>query len=134
MSQEWVLRTLSRLQKHKPLPEYETIKKLIQYDQYRARLFNLKPLGEDQIQIHIYKIKNKGMSRFDTFLESTLKPITMRQPRNNFEQSILDSYDKCRAESLRKYFPMLGDMEIKQLLHDNYLQKNDLKRVFSKSF
>jgi len=64
MSQEWVLRTLEKLQKHQLLPEYDSIKKLIQYDQYMARLFKLKPVGEDQIQIHIYKIKNKGMSHF----------------------------------------------------------------------
>ncbi len=129
MSQEWVLRTLSRLQKHKPLPEYETIKKLVQHDQYRARLFKLKPVGNDQIQIHIYKIKNKGMSHFDTFLESTLQPITIGEPKNSFEQSILKSYDRCRTEALKKYFPMLSDVEIKLLLRDNYLEKKDIRKL-----
>ena len=43
MSQEWVLRALQKLQKHKPLPEYKTIKKLVQHNQYRARLFKMSP-------------------------------------------------------------------------------------------
>ncbi len=121
MSQEWVLRTLMKLQKHKLLPEYEIIKKLVQYDQYRARLFKMFPVGKDKIQIHIYRIKNKGLKSFDTFIERKLPPITISAPRNNFERGILESYDRCRAESLRKYFPMLSDQSIKLLLEDNYL-------------
>ncbi len=131
MSQEWVLRTLERLQKYQPLPEYDSIKKLVQHDQYRARLFKMFPLGENQVQIHIYKIKNKGVKNFDTFMESTLKPIAIGQPRNKFESDVLESYDRCRAEALRKYFPILNDADIRQLLQDNYLQKNDLKRVLN---
>ena len=127
MSQEWVLRTLNKLQKHKPLPEYESIKKLVQHDQYRARLFRMFPVGKYKIQIHIYKIKNKGMGNFDTFIENKLRPIKIAEPVNSFERGILEAYDKCRTESLRKYFPMLSDESIKILLHDNYLQKNDLK-------
>ena len=88
------------------------------------------PVGEDKIQIHIYKIKNKGMSSFDTFIESSLKPITIGYPRNSFERRILDSYDRCRAEDLYKYFPMLNDETITILLKDNYLQKKDLKKFF----
>ena len=130
MSQEWVLRALNKLQKYKPLPEYNTIKKLVKNNQYRARLFKMFPAGEGRIQIHIYKIKNKGMSSFDTFIESTLKPITIGQPRNSFERGILDSYDRCRMEALHKYFPMLNDKTIIILLQDNYLQKIDLKKFF----
>ena len=128
MSQRWVLRTLDRLQRHKPLPEYQTIKKLVQYDQYRARLFKMFPVGTDKIQIHIYKIKNKGANTFDTFSENKLKPIIMTHPRNNFEREILSSYNSCRSEALRKYFPMLGSKNIEQLLLDNYLQKKDIYR------
>ncbi len=127
MSQEWVLRTLRKLQKHKPLPEYESIKKLVQHDQYRARLFKMFPVGKDKIQIHIYRIKNKGLKSFDTFIERKLRPITIAEPTNSFEKNVLESYDRCRTESLRKYFPRLSDMDIKLLLFDNYLQKNDLK-------
>ena len=129
MSQEWVLRTLNKLQKHKPLPEYEIIRKLVKNDQYRARLFKMFPVGKDQIQIHIYRIKNKGMKSFDTFIERKLRPIVLAEPANNFEKNVLESYDRCRAESLRKYFPLLNNMDIKQLLRDNYLQKNDFKRL-----
>ena len=130
MSKEWVIRTLDRLQKYKPLPEYGTIKKLVMADQYRARLFRLKPVGKDKIQIHIYRIKNKGMKSFDTFNESSLKPITIGSPKNDFERGILESYDRCRTEALRKYFPMLSEVEIRVLLQDNYLQKKDMKRIF----
>ena len=128
MSQEWVLRTLNKLQKHKPLPEYKSIKKLVKNDQYRARLFKMFPVGKDKIQIHIYKIKNKGMGSFDTFIENTLRPITIAEPANSFERGILESYDRCRKEALRKYFPMLSDKSITELLQDNYLQKKDLKK------
>ena len=37
MSQEWVIGTLNRLQKYRPMPEYAAIKKLVKYGQYRAR-------------------------------------------------------------------------------------------------
>ena len=56
-----------------------------------------------------------------------MKPITIAEPVNSFEQGILESYDQCRAEALRKYFSMLSDENIIKLLRDNYLQKNDLK-------
>ncbi len=129
MSQEWVLRTVQRLQKHKPLPEYNTIQKLVQNGQYRARLFKMKPRKNNQIRIQIYKIKNKGMKTFDTFIESTLKPITIGAPTNTFERNVLDSYNRCRSEALRKYFPMLNEEKIKVLFQDNYLQKKDVKKV-----
>jgi len=129
MSQHWVLRTLDRLQQYKPLPEYQIIKKLVQNNQYRARLFKIFPVDHNKLQIHIYKIKNKGMNSFDTFIESTLHPITIGAPRNKFERSILESYDRCRGEALKRYFPMLREENIKSLMHDNYLQKKDLKKL-----
>ena len=132
MSQEWVLRALQKLQKHKPLPEYNTIKKLVQHNQYRARLFKMSPVGENQVQIHIYKIKNKGMKSFDTFMESTLRPITLEQPRNSFERGILEAYNRCREEALERYLPMLDKKNINVLLKDNYLQKKDVKNIFSR--
>jgi hypothetical protein len=94
MSQEWVLRTLNKLQRHKPLPEHTIIKHLVEHNQYRARLFKILPVDHNKLQIHIYKIKNKGMNNFDTFIESTLHPITIGAPRNKFERIILESYDR----------------------------------------
>lgn len=70
------------------------------------------------------------MKSFDTFMESTLPPITLGQPRNHFERGILESYDKCRVEALERYFPILSAKSIKSLMHDNYLQKKDLKKIF----
>jgi len=129
MSQEWVLRTLNRLQHYKSLPEYKTIKKLVEQNQYRARLFKMFPIGDDKIQIQIYKIKNKGSKSFDTFIESKLRPIAITAPINNFEREILTSYNICRAEALQKYFPMLNKQNIKYLVQDNYLQKNDISKI-----
>ncbi len=128
MSQEWVLRTLKRLQKYQPMPEYRSIVKLVQNNQYRARLFKMFPVGKDKIQIKIYKIKNKGLKEFDTFIESELKPIVIDKPRNSFERNILGSYDRCRSEALHKYFPMLSADIINILLNDNYLQKKDVQK------
>ena len=129
MSQEWVLRTLNRLQQYKPLPEYKSIKWLVSHNQYRARLFKMFPVGNDKIQIYIYKIKNKGAKSFDTFMESELKPITITAPTNNFEREILTSYNTCRTEALHKYFLMLNNLDIKHLLQDNYLQKKDIAEI-----
>lgn len=132
MSQEWILGTLNKLQKHKPLPEYSTIRKLVEHDQYRARLFKMSPIGDTQVQIHIYGIKNKGMKHFDTFMESTLRPITLGQSRNSFERDILASYNRCREEALEHYLPVLEKKNIEILLGDNYLQKNDVKNILRK--
>jgi cephalosporin-C deacetylase-like acetyl esterase len=89
--------------------------------------------GNDKIQIKIYKIKNKGNKDFDTFIESTLRPITIAEPINSFERSILEAYDRCRAEALRKYFSTLTDKNIKHLLEDNYLRPLDLRKVLKKN-
>jgi hypothetical protein len=127
MSKEWVLRTLKKLQKYRPLPEYQQIRELIEHDQYRARLFRMLPVGEDKIQIFIYKIKNKGNASYETFIESTLKPIYLHSPGNTFEMMMVNAYNSCREEALRKYFPMLDSGAIELLKSDNYLQKEDIK-------
>ena len=129
MSQQWVLRTLEKLQNHKPLAKYSSIKKFVLHNQYRARLFRIFPVANNKILIHIYKIKNKGMNSFNTFIESKLKPITIDEPSNNFEKDILNSLNTCRTSALKKYFPMLNDKSIKKLLKDNYIQKQDMLNI-----
>ena len=89
MSQEWILRTMNKLEQQKSLPKYGTIKRFIEHDQYRARLFKMLPVGDDSIQINIYKIKNKGMSNFGTFVESKQRPINLGKPRNKFEKDVV---------------------------------------------
>jgi hypothetical protein len=126
MSQIWVLRALDRLVKYKPLPAYDTIKKFIEHDQYRARLFNLKPLGKEYIQIHLYKIKNKGRNSFNKIKESTLKAIKLSSPKNSFEEGIVNTYNNCRQQALKHYFPSLKEKEIENLLSDNYWKSKDL--------
>lgn len=126
MSKDWVLRTLNRLQKYRPSLEYSMIEKLIQQDQYRARLFRMFPRGKDKVQIHIYRIKNKGSKNYDLKIEQKLDAITMNKPKNSFQSKILYTYNKCRSQALHKYFPMLSDGDITYLLNDNYLKKNDL--------
>jgi len=131
MSQEWVLRTLARLEKYKPLPEYAHIKTLIQHNQYRARLFKISPRGNDQLQIVIYKIKNKGSNSYETFVESTLKPITLNAPNNNFDVMMLDAFNDCKDEALNKYFPMLNSDAVEELKSDNYLKKEAIKKYIN---
>lgn len=65
MSQEWVLRTMNKLIKKNPTMHYATLKRFIEANQYRARLFKLKPKANNTIQITIYKIKNKALKAFD---------------------------------------------------------------------
>jgi hypothetical protein len=129
MSQTWVLRTMDKLQKHKPLPEYNTIKRFIENDQYRARLFKVIPKGSDSIQIEIYTLKNKGQHEFDTFVERKLDLINLKAPKNSFEKKMVKAYNSCRATALHKYFPMLKLNDVNVLLKRNYLKKRDVKEV-----
>ena len=126
MSQEWVIRTLNRLQKYKPIPEYAAILKLVKSGQYRARLFRLKPVGKESIQISIYKIKNKGSKTFEKIKERQLKPININHPVNSFERGIVKAYNDCRIKYLQKYIPSLHHKQIDVLLKDNYIQLQDL--------
>jgi len=132
MSQTWVLRSLNRLVKYKPLPEYDTIKKFIEHNQYRARLFNLKPVGEDSIQIHLYKIKNKGQDSFEKIKERSLKVIKLAKLGNGFEEGVVDAYNDCRREALKSYFPTLRKKIIGKLLEDNYLKRKDLEKYLNR--
>ena len=129
MSQHWVLRAMDKLERHKPLPQYSRIKKLIEHDQYRARLFKVIPVKEESIRIDIYKLKNKGENHFETFVESKLKPINLKDPKNSFEKNMLDAYHNCREKALDKYFPMLNKDDVEVLLKSNYLKKKHIREV-----
>jgi len=72
MSQEWVLRTMNKLIKKMPSQTYTTLKRFIENNQYRARLFRLKPKSHNTIQISIYKIKNKGLKAFSEIKDRQL--------------------------------------------------------------
>ncbi len=80
------------------------------------------PRGEDKVQIHIYRIKNKGSNDYDLKIEQKIPAITMMQPKNGFERGVLDTYNHCRTQELHKYFSMISDKDISYLLNDNYLQ------------
>jgi len=129
MSQEWVIRTLKRLQKYKPIPEYTSILKLVKNGQYRARLFRLKPVGTESIQIIIYKIKNKGLKSFDKIKERQLKPININYPTNSFEKGIIDAYNECRTQYLHRYLPDIPESKVRQLMRDNYIQPEDIASI-----
>ena len=129
MSQEWVLRTMNKLIKKMPSTTYITLKKFIQNNQYRARLFRLKPKSNNTIQISIYKIKNKGLKAFNEIKDRQLPLISITSPRNSFEQRMVKAYNDCRKKKLNKYLPVLTDTEVAYLLKDNYIQKKDVKRL-----
>ncbi len=126
MSKKWILCTLKRLQKYRPLPEYTAIKKLVENDQYRARLFRMFPDGNNAIRIWIHKLKNKGSDDYDIKTVRKLKPITIGKPKNDFQAMLLDAYNECRAQGLRKYFSIFDETEIRRLMKDNYLQPEDV--------
>jgi len=129
MSQEWVLRTINKLIKKMPSKTYTTLKRFIENNQYRARLFRLKPKSNNSIQISIYKIKNKGLKAFDEIKDKQLPPISITSPRNIFEQRMVKAYNDCRSQKLRKYLSILSEPEIRILLQDNYIQKKDIRSV-----
>jgi len=127
MSQKWVARMLKRLQKYKSIPKYTSILKFVKNGQYRARLFKMKPVGKESIQIIIYKIKNKGLKTFEKIKETQLKPININAPKNRFEREIVKAYNDCRIKYLHQYLPELTSIQIKELMHDNYIQLQDIK-------
>ena len=129
MSQKWVLRSLSRLKKFGTIKDYETIKRFIEHNQYRARLFKLLPIGNHSIQIKLYKIKNKGFNAYDIFPENDLKPIVLSAPKNSFEKNIVKAYDDCRKQGLDKYLSDLTDKQVFILLKDNYITANDVVKL-----
>ena len=127
MSQEWVLRTMNKLIKKMPSQTYLTLKRFIKNNQYRARIFRVKPKANNTIQISIYKIKNKGLKAFDRIKDTQLPPISIINPKKGFEERIVNSYNACRVQQLNKYLKVLTSNEISVLLKDNYLQKKDVK-------
>lgn len=127
MSQEWVLGTMDKLTGKMNDNTYRTIRKFVLRDQYRARLFKLKPIGDSSIQITIYKVKNKGLRAFDEIKDIQLSPIDINVPENSFEKGIVKAYNDCRGKYLRKYLDVLSDSQIDALLKDNYTQKADIK-------
>jgi hypothetical protein len=129
MSQEWVLRTMNKLIKKIPSQTYSTLKRFIENNQYRARLFRLKPKLNNTIQISIYKIKNKGLKAFDEIKDRQLPHININKPKNSFEVKMVKAYNDCRKQQLHKYLSILNDGEINLLLKDNYIQKKDVKRL-----
>jgi len=129
MSQEWVLRTMNKLIRKMPSQTYTTLKRFIENNQYRARLFRLEPKPNNTIRISIYKIKNKGLKAFDEIKDRQLPPISITSPRNSFEQRMVKAYNDCRREKLNKYLPILTNTEVSYLLKDNYIQKKDLKVI-----
>ncbi len=112
-----------------PSETYVILKRFIENNQYRARLFRLKPKSNNTIQISIYKIKNKGLKAFDEIKDRQLPPISIISPRNSFEQRMVKAYNDCRKKKLNKYLPVLTDREVTYLLKDNYIQKKDVKRL-----
>lgn len=132
MSQEWVLRTMNKLVKKMHTNVYTTLKRFIENNQYRARLFRLKPKTNNTIQISIYKIKNKGLKAFDEIKDRQLPPIQINAPRNSFEKGIVNAYNDCRKEKLHKCLGFLTEKENRILLSDNYIQKKDVKAILSR--
>lgn len=130
MSKRSILKTLDRLIKYKPLPKYKTLKRLIENNQYRARLFRFAPRGKDKVFVTIHRLKNKGDNDFSKIIESNLKPIKMGNPRNNFEREILKRYDSCRKSGLNKYLPSITDKQVNYLLLDNHIKANDVMKLY----
>lgn len=129
MSQKWVLRTLNRLKKFGTIKDYKTIKKFIEHNQYRARLFKLLPIENNAIQIKLFKIKNKSFDTYDIFTERDLPPIILNSPKNSFEKNIVSAYNQCRSKGLTKYLSELTDAQVLILLRDNYIKADDILSV-----
>ncbi len=134
MSKEWVLRTMDKLVKKMDTQTYRTLRKFISHDQYRARLFRLKPVGDSRIQITIYKIKNKGLKAFDKIRDTQLRPIDINAPGSSFEKGIVKAYNDCRRMYLYQYVDALNDGQIDVLLKGSCIQKADIENILRLPF
>lgn len=127
MSKDWIIGTLDKLLIKYSSNQYKQLKQLVNGNQYRGSLFRLIPLRNNKLRIIISKIKNKGSNSFVEIENKQLSPIDINNPTNNFEKSVVNSFNTCRTQYLNKYFPFLTSSDIKKLLRDNYLQKRDIK-------
>ena len=82
--------------------------------------------GIDGLYYNSQSAKNKTIKQMSK--EWVLKTMKKLIKKNS---SMRDAYNECRTKYLNKYLPMITQDEINTLLTDNYLQKKDIKKIFS---
>jgi len=61
MSKSWILEKLKIAKPYNPtITNFDQIISLVSHNNYRARLFKLKPINDDKLKIILYKINSKN--------------------------------------------------------------------------
>lgn len=102
MSKEWITKKLDNLIEAYPdNKDYQSIKKLVDNDQYRARLWQLKENG-DNLQINVSKILQKGhndigiskLNGSESLKINNFQKIDLLNPSDKYSQKITDMYNQ----------------------------------------
>jgi hypothetical protein len=125
MSKKALLHQIDNLIKNTPHDEnpvkYKQIQKLIEHENYRARLFNLKAEG-DSLIIDVKKIAQNGdidilkkpLFGRENYKFNGLK-IDINNPKTKFEENLVKQYNHARTIALEKHFAF-SSLEAKTLI------------------
>ncbi len=130
MSKAWILEKLKKAKPNNPnINNFDQIQTLIESSTYRARLFNLKPIGDDKLKIVLYRIKNKSDDKSIEKVDKSEIVINFKNPQNLFHVEMINSFNFCRRKAIERWFPKLDEWAIEQLLYDNHIDREDISRM-----
>jgi hypothetical protein len=135
MSKEWILKKLHIAKPYNPdIKNFDEIILHVTADDYRARLFHLKPLKEEKLKITLFDIKNQSNNRSITKIKTNTIIIDFQNPKNSFHTDMIESYNRCRREFLERYFNNLSPSKIEALLQKSAISREDLDRGGSRKY
>lgn len=115
MSKRWVAAKIATLKRYHEQPlNYNRLLHLVETGNYRARLFHLKPHTDNTLTIRLYDIRSDDNSVQK--VPTSRIEIDFSSPKNRFEKDMIDTYNRCRRKSIRKWFPYLDNRAISQML------------------
>lgn len=106
MSKEWILSKLDTLiEKYPDNKEYAQIKKMVENDNYRPRLIQVKEIN-GKLQIEFYKVDSDGnlipLNGRENYKSNGLK-IDLNNPETSYETEVAETYDKIVQDEIEKY-------------------------------
>jgi len=127
MSKEWIIKKLLIARPYNPdIKNFDEIITHVKLDDYRSRLFHLKPIKSEKLKITLFDIKNQPDNRSITKIKKSEIIIDFQDPKNSFYSDMIDSYNRCRRESLERWFSDLTPNKVEELLQKSAIDKKSL--------
>jgi hypothetical protein len=105
MSKEWILTKLKTVKKyHSQKNTYTQIINHVKKDNYRAKLFTLKPQKQNNLLIILHNIKNKTSTNISK-TDKTKILLSYKHPKSKFAKQMIQTYNDCRKKAIQKWFP-----------------------------